>query len=65
MPKLIKLYITQVAIGFGIAGVFVALLLWFDIANLWHLVTQSSDGLLAIVILWVADRKSTRLNSSH
>lgn len=55
MPKLIKLYITQVAIGFGIAGVFVALLLWFDIANLWHLVSHSSDGVLAVLILWVAN----------
>lgn len=55
MPKLIKLYITQVAIGFGISGVFVALLLWFDIANLWHLVTHSRDGLLALLILWVAN----------
>ncbi|MGR3460641.1 MAG: hypothetical protein ACU0AX_07660 [Roseovarius sp.] len=55
MPKLIKLYITQVAIGFGIAGVFVALLLWFDIANLWHLVTNSSDGPLAVLILWLAN----------
>ena len=42
MPKLIKLYITQVAIGFGIAGVFVALLLWFNIANLWYLVSHTS-----------------------
>jgi hypothetical protein len=35
--------------------VFVALLLWFDIANLWHLVTHSSDGPLAVLILWVAN----------
>ena len=55
MPKLIKLYITQVAIGFGIAGVFVALLLWFNIANLWHLVSNTSDGVLAVLILWVAN----------
>jgi len=55
MPKLIKLYITQVAIGFGIAGVFVALLLWFNIANLWHLVSHTSDGPLAVLILWVAN----------
>lgn len=53
MPKLIRLYITQVAIGFGIAGAFVAMLLWFDVANLWHLVTHSDKGLLAVVILWV------------
>lgn len=55
MPKLIRLYITQVAIGFGIAGVFVALLLWFNIANLWYLVSHTSDGLLAVLILWVAN----------
>ena len=55
MPKLIKLYITQAAIGFGIAGAFVAMLLWFNVANLWHLVSNSSDGPLAVLILWVAN----------
>lgn len=53
MPKLIRLYITQAAIGFGIAGVFVAMLLWFNIANLWHLVTHSDVGLMAVFVLWV------------
>ncbi|MET4103708.1 hypothetical protein ABIE58_003154 [Roseovarius sp. MBR-78] len=55
MPRLVRLYITQVAIGFGLAGVFVGLLLWFNIANLWHLVSHSSDGPLAVLILWVAN----------
>lgn len=55
MPKLIRLYITQVAIGFGIAGAFVAMLLWFNIANLWHLVSHSDKGILAVLILWVAN----------
>lgn len=55
MPKLIRLYITQVAIGFGIAAAFVGMLLWFNIANLWHLVTHSDQGLLAVVILWFAN----------
>mgnify|MGYP005847857131 CR=1 FL=1 len=55
MPKLIRLYITHVAIGFGVAAAFVGMLLWFDIANLWHLVTHSDQGLLAVVILWVAN----------
>ncbi|WP_297768462.1 hypothetical protein [uncultured Roseovarius sp.] len=55
MPKLIRLYITNVAIGFGIAAAFVGMLLWFDVANLWHLVTHSDKGLLAVVILWVAN----------
>jgi hypothetical protein len=55
MPKLVRLYITQVAIGFGIAGAFVAMLLWFNVANLWHLVTHSDKGLLAVVVLWFAN----------
>ncbi|RKT30851.1 hypothetical protein BXY70_2847 [Roseovarius halotolerans] len=55
MPKLIRLYITHVAIGFGIAAAFVAMLLWFDVANLWHLVSHSDKGLLAVVILWISN----------
>lgn len=55
MPKLIRLYITQVIIGFAIAAVFVAMLLWFNIANLWHLVSTSDKGLLAVFILWIAN----------
>lgn len=53
MPKLIKLYIRNVAIGFAIAGAFVAMLLWLNVMNLWHLVTTSDAGLLAVIVLWV------------
>ena len=52
MPKLIQLYIRNVFIGFAIAAAFVAMLLWFDVMGLWHLVSTSSDGLLALFILW-------------
>ncbi|MDQ7070859.1 MAG: hypothetical protein Q9M48_08995 [Rhodobacterales bacterium] len=52
MPKLIRLYITHVIIGFGIAAAFVAMLLYFNVANLWHLVSTSDIGLLAVIILW-------------
>ncbi|SEQ89616.1 hypothetical protein [Thalassovita taeanensis] len=55
MPKLIRLYITQVLIGFGISAAFVAMLLWFNVANLWHLVSHSDAGVLAVVILWFAN----------
>lgn len=55
MPKLIRMYIINVAIGFAIAAVFVGMLLWFNIANLWHLVTHSDSGLLAVFILWLAN----------
>ena len=55
MPKLIRLYIKNVAIGFGLAAVFVGMLLWFNIANLWHLVSTSDKGWLAVLILWVSN----------
>lgn len=54
MPKLIRMYIVNVAIGFAIAAVFVGMLLWFNIANLWHLVSHSDKGILAVVLLWVS-----------
>src|SRR6056297_2201102 len=55
MPKLIKLYIVNVAIGFALAGAFVGMLMWFNIANLWHLVSTSDKGWLAVLILWISN----------
>ena len=52
MPELVKLYIRNVIIGFGIAAVFVGMLFWFNIMNLWTLVSGSDVALLAILILW-------------
>ncbi|MDU8928451.1 hypothetical protein RXV86_13755 [Alisedimentitalea sp. MJ-SS2] len=55
MPKLIRMYIINVAIGFAIAAGFVAMLLYFNIANLWHLVSSSDKGWLAVLILWISN----------
>lgn len=52
MPKLVKLYIRNVLIGFAIAAAFVAMLLWFNVMNIWHLVTNSEAGVLAVFLLW-------------
>ncbi|MDU9003493.1 hypothetical protein [Sedimentitalea todarodis] len=52
MPKLVKLYIRNVIIGFAIAAAFVAILLWFNVMNIWHLVTHSDAGILAVFLLW-------------
>ena len=54
MPKLIKLYIKNVLIGFAIAAAFVAMLLWFDVMHLRHLVASSDAGILAVAVLWFA-----------
>ncbi|SLN30988.1 hypothetical protein PSA7680_01488 [Pseudoruegeria aquimaris] len=51
MPALVRLYITHSLIGFGISAVFVAILLWFNVANLWHLVTHSNIGWMAVALL--------------
>ncbi|MHC0054882.1 hypothetical protein [Actibacterium sp. D379-3] len=53
MPELVRLYIKQTIIGFLLSGVFVAMLLWADVANLWHLVSGSSAGWLAGFMLFM------------
>ncbi|MBZ0124450.1 MAG: hypothetical protein K8F31_11255 [Roseovarius sp.] len=53
MPRLIRLYIVNVAIGFALAGLFVAMLMWFDVAHLRHLIATSDKGWLALLVLWV------------
>ncbi|MCR9126793.1 MAG: hypothetical protein NXH82_11780 [Rhodobacteraceae bacterium] len=53
MPDLIKLYIRSCVIGFAVAAVFVALLLGFDVMNMWRLVSGSDIGVLAVAVLWV------------
>jgi hypothetical protein len=51
MPKLIRLYIVNVAIGFAIALAFVVGLVWADVAHLRHLIFGSDQGTLAFVLL--------------
>lgn len=53
MPKLIKLYIVNVAYGFGLSVVFLGLLLWADVAGLRHLIFQSSMGWVAAIMMIV------------
>lgn len=53
MPKLISLYIRNVLFGFALSGIFVAALMYFNVANLWHLVNSSSMGWVAVVMLFM------------
>ncbi len=53
MPELVRLYIRQCLIGFALAGVFVALLLGFDVAGLRRLVMATEGGFLAVFLLFV------------
>jgi hypothetical protein len=53
MPKLIRLYIVNVAIGFALAAGFVAGLVGLDIAGIGRLVMHSDMGVVAALMLWV------------
>jgi hypothetical protein len=55
MPKLIKMYIKHCAIGFAIAAAFVAVLLWFNVMNLWGMVSHDPMGWLAVLVLWISN----------
>lgn len=51
MPKLVRLYLKNVFYGFVLSVVFVAGLLWFNVGNLWHLISTSDVGILALILL--------------
>ena len=52
LPRLVKLYIRQVAFGFALSAVFVALLLGFNIANLRGLILSAQGGYIAGFLLF-------------
>ncbi len=52
MPKLVRLYITHVAIGFAISAAFTLALVFLDVAGLKGLVLGSSDGILGAFLIF-------------
>ncbi len=55
MPELIKLYIRSALWGLVLAAIFVAILLWFNVANLGALVFGSDAGIIAVLALWISN----------
>lgn len=53
MPKLVRLYVQNVLVGFGLSGVFVFALLYTNVGNLWHLVSTSDMGWIAAAMLFM------------
>ncbi|MFB2530882.1 hypothetical protein ACEYYA_01800 [Paracoccus sp. p3-h83] len=53
MTELVRLYIRNVFIGFLLAVAFTAALLALNVANLWHLVSHTSGGIIAVIMLVV------------
>lgn len=53
MPKLVRLYIVNVAFGFVLAAGFVGALVALDVAGIGRLVLHSDMGIVAALMLWV------------
>jgi hypothetical protein len=53
MPKLVRLYLRSVAVGFAVAGVFTFGLVWLDVAGIGHLIAGSDIGWIAAAMLVV------------
>lgn len=51
-PDLMRLYLRHCAIGFALSAIFVAALLWRDVAGLGSLIAGSDVGPLAVFLLW-------------
>ena len=51
MPDLIRLYIRSVLVGFGIAAVFTAGLIWWDVAGIGRLILGSDIGWVAALMM--------------
>ncbi|WP_240607872.1 hypothetical protein [Pararhodobacter oceanensis] len=52
LPRLVRVYFTQIAIGFGLSAAFVGLLLGFDVANLRSLMLSTQGGAIAGFLLF-------------
>lgn len=55
MPKLVRLYIVNVAIGFALSAMFVTALVWLDIGGLGHLVLETRNGWIGGLMLFVSN----------
>ncbi|MDX8354421.1 hypothetical protein [Cognatiyoonia sp. IB215182] len=51
-PDLMRLYLRHCAVGFVLSAVFVAMILWMNVANLGYLVQHTDAGFLAVFLLW-------------
>ncbi len=51
MPKLIRLYIQSIAIGFALSATFTGVMVWQDVAHLGHLILGSTMGWVAVAMM--------------
>jgi hypothetical protein len=53
MPEHIRFILRHAAYGAVLAAVFVGALLYLNVGNLWHLVTHTAEGPIAVVMLYI------------
>lgn len=53
MPELVRLYLRNIALGFGLACAFTIAIIALDVAHLRHLTLETRGGWLAIAMLVV------------
>ncbi len=53
MPKLVRLYLESVAVGFAVSAAFTGGLMWLDVGGIGHLVLGSDIGWIAAAMLVV------------
>ena len=53
MPELVRLYIRNVFVGLGLSVVFVGLLLWLNVANLWHLISRPRTSAISHLVMLI------------
>lgn len=53
MPRLVQLFLVSTAIGYALAAAFLGLVIWYDIANLGHLILEVDGGWFAGAIFVV------------
>lgn len=55
MPRLIKLYIVNVLIGFALSAVFLGLMLTFNLGGLRHLILETPSGWIAAAMIFMGN----------
>lgn len=53
MPAHIRFILKHAIVGLGISIAFTAMILYFNVGNLWHLVTHTAEGPIAVLMLVV------------
>lgn len=53
VPRIVRFYALHCLIGFGVAAVFTAFVLWMNVANIGYLVTHVAGGYFAATIFFL------------